>query len=511
MSPHLESAPNDIYLFSGFNISRTGLYFRLLPRDGSTASGKRHSLTVPVKLARPQNSLRKDHEDCKFAAATIQFLKDLAGIFGNDSVFVLSQDDKARVPLGLPAANKQGPILMSMDYKVTLPDHDWVIATRHKLIPSVYAGLEIRDGKVSYSGPTYIAIRSGKHDSSTAFTHAVDLNRLIQLNVFSSFSCNADGSVKPIWILLVDGGPDENPRYPKTLRYAVQHFVSNNLDAIFVATNAPHHSAFNPVERKMAPLSKDLCGIILPHDHYGTHLDKSGKTIDLGLEISNFGKAGDILASIWSQRVIDSFEVQAEYVNPPGNGADSMTGAGSTSGSRTYVTEAEPTYLTEEWKVRHVRQSNYLLQIVKCNDVACCEPPKTNMNRFLKGQFLPPPVKFLTTSSGIKLAAENQGIYFDLSSRLASDFLVPPNTPFDLYCPSLKASIHTKLCSVCGLYFVTKKALLSHKRIHTGGTLVEGHDEPDGQPPLINNNEESDIYQINNMSFWLKQPFIELV
>ena len=48
----------------------------------------------------------------------------------------LSQNDKARVPLGLPAARKQAPLLMHLDYKISLPDHDFVIASGHKLIPS---------------------------------------------------------------------------------------------------------------------------------------------------------------------------------------------------------------------------------------------------------------------------------------------------------------------------------------------------------------------------------------
>jgi len=51
---------------------------------------------------------------------------------------------------------------------------------QHKLIPSVYAGIRIMpDGlgnkeAVSYSGSTYIAIRSGKHSSSTAMSYGLD-------------------------------------------------------------------------------------------------------------------------------------------------------------------------------------------------------------------------------------------------------------------------------------------------------------------------------------------------
>ncbi|KZR97817.1 Uncharacterized protein APZ42_007100, partial [Daphnia magna] len=89
-----------------------------------------------------------------------------------------------------------------------------------------------------------------------------------------------------------DGGPDENPRYQKVIQIAIHHFVNHNLDGLFVATNAPGRSAFNRVERKMAPLSKELSGLILPHDHFGTHLDNSGRTIDDELEEKNFEHAG---------------------------------------------------------------------------------------------------------------------------------------------------------------------------------------------------------------------------
>ncbi len=55
---------------------------------------------------------------------------------GNECVFFLSQDDKARVPLGLTAANKQAPIVVGLEYRIRLPDHDFVVALRHKLIVS---------------------------------------------------------------------------------------------------------------------------------------------------------------------------------------------------------------------------------------------------------------------------------------------------------------------------------------------------------------------------------------
>lgn len=64
----------------------------------------------------------------------------------------------------------------------------------------------------------------------------------------------------------------------------------------------------------MAPLSKDLCGLILQHDYYGNHLNNRNETIDLVLEKKNFRKAGETLASIWSENVIDSYPVIAIFI-----------------------------------------------------------------------------------------------------------------------------------------------------------------------------------------------------
>lgn len=81
-----------------------------------------------------------------------------------------------------------------MEYRIRLPDHDWVIAERHKLIPSVYGAMRIEKGgvgrpdTVTYSGPTYIAIRSGKHSWSTAKTHHSDFNRILQFPEFADFA-----------------------------------------------------------------------------------------------------------------------------------------------------------------------------------------------------------------------------------------------------------------------------------------------------------------------------------
>lgn len=93
------------------------------------------------------------------------------------------------------------PMLMHLDYKVTLPDHDWMVAPRHKLIPSVYASIQVEDGKigdlksVTYSGPTYVSIRSAKHCSSTAASHAYDFQRLLSLESFKNLFYGTENKI----------------------------------------------------------------------------------------------------------------------------------------------------------------------------------------------------------------------------------------------------------------------------------------------------------------------------
>lgn len=142
----------------GYNISRSSLYTHLLPANIRRREGKSHIETVPVRLIRARNDLHKGHADTWFAKASIDHTMELASFMGPGSVMMLSLDDKSRVPLGITSAKVQQSILMHMEYRVKLPDHDFVVAEKHKLIPSVYAGLVIKPGgfgtksNVTYSG-----------------------------------------------------------------------------------------------------------------------------------------------------------------------------------------------------------------------------------------------------------------------------------------------------------------------------------------------------------------------
>ncbi|GBP88239.1 GA-binding protein subunit beta-1 [Eumeta japonica] len=265
----------------GFNLSRSATIFVFYLDVLLQFKEKKYIVTVPVKLARATNDEHKSHPDGKFCTASIRAIESLASMLGPAQVFFLSQDDKARIPIGKTAVEKQTPFLMHMEYRVRLPDYDWVVAEKHKLIPSVYAGIEIntdgmgRPEAVTYSGPTYVAIRSGKHSSSSARTrnHSIDLEHLMELTEFQSLAKTDYNGIKPVIMMTVDRGPDENPRFPQVIFHAISHFRKFDLDAIFIITNDPGRSCFNRVERRMAPLSHQLSGLVLPYDFFGNHLD----------------------------------------------------------------------------------------------------------------------------------------------------------------------------------------------------------------------------------------------
>jgi hypothetical protein len=257
----------------------------------------------------------------------------------------------------------------------------------------------------------------------------------------------------------------------------------------------------------MAPLSHDLAGLILPHDHYGSHLDSTGRTVNAELEKANFQKAGETLAAVWSETVIDGFSVHAKYIEPV-----------------TVASDTEVVSPTQQWLCDHVQQSQYCLQIIKCNDVSCCGQRRTNYNEAFPKRFIPPPVPFIHTDAGVVSAAvgSGDGIFGSLFHRIALSAIEPRHDykamPFDLYCPSVSGQIHKRVCFSCGKYFPSQVALKAHKEVHKE-SRHEASCEDDGDGvPAVDSNSASGSQQeetasangviiVRNLFTWLQSEF----
>ncbi|CAG8750725.1 10790_t:CDS:2, partial [Gigaspora rosea] len=165
--------------------------------------------------------------------------------------------------------------------------------------------------------------------------------------------------------------------------------------------------ASNTVERQMAPLSHDLARIILSHNTFGSHLDEQLKTANDELEKHNFKAAGEILASVWENTIIDK---------------------------------------------RHTIACRYITQIVKCNDTSCCKPFRSRILQLLPIRFFPPPILVQQKSHGICVASINASddtTHFSnfLLSTLMPGILIPPEMNlqhfhFDWYSPTIDKSIN---------------------------------------------------------------------
>ena len=273
-----------------------------------------------------------------------------------------------------------------------------------------------------------------------------------------------DGQVKPIILGFVDGGPDENPRYPKVIENAIDHFRKYNLDAFIVMTLASGMSAYNYVERRMAPLSKALAGILLPHDSFGNHLDSQNRTIDVELEKTNFRKAGEVLAEIWGELVMDGHPVLAEFAS--------------------LLLD-----VNHSWMTKHCRASQYMLQIVKCDDKFCCSEMRSSWKNVFPNRFLPAPVPTRLEKNG-RIIPEKKSVKAEdtfvenLWHRMAIDNLVAvtefKELPYDYYCPSVK-NVADRVCSSCGVYYPSKAAVDRHRR---GFGCVTKHKLPNQLIPV---------------------------
>src|SRR5205823_10564962 len=85
-----------------------------------------------------------EHCDEHYCLASVKRAKQFAVLFLTQSV-IISQDNKAKIPLGIPAVKRIFQTMQSSREPVTLPDYNFLIGMQQKLIPSVYLLINPRD------------------------------------------------------------------------------------------------------------------------------------------------------------------------------------------------------------------------------------------------------------------------------------------------------------------------------------------------------------------------------
>ena len=151
----------------------------------------------------------------------------------------------------------------------------------------------------------------------------------------------------------------------------------------------------------------------------------------LKLELKNFEHAGEILAEL---------------------------------GSKLNLGPSDITIIkSEEWKANHVRESQYILPIVKCTDTACCSPFQSPYLKIMKDRFLPPPLPVVFSSTGIEWAKDDtEATYLGnpLPKHVSAKF--PRGITYDYSCPLTKDVLMERVCTHGGLYFGSIKSKQNH-------------------------------------------------
>ena len=118
-------------------------------------------------------------------------------MFANMSV-IISQDDKAKVGLGIPAVDQIFQTLQSINEPVSVADHDFPIGCRQKLISSVYLIIKLNELKDELrTGQLIIFIRLQWPIGTSSLTHMQDLESLA-LNSQYDDVLKTNGQIRPI-------------------------------------------------------------------------------------------------------------------------------------------------------------------------------------------------------------------------------------------------------------------------------------------------------------------------
>jgi hypothetical protein len=136
-----------------------------------------------------------------------------------------------------------------------------------------------------------------------------------------------------------------------------------------------------------------------------------------------------------------------------------------------------------QWLGNHVRQSQYLLQIVKCHDHSCCKPFRSSMTSTLTTRFLPTVKPFVKTELGPKSiplldsCSKSGGLFRQLANH---------DKCFDRSCPSVQKDIAGRTCSKCSSYFSSKISKKRHQQ-QCGRNLLVINDDctVDDEPELL--------------------------
>ena len=88
----------------------------------------------------------QEHIDGYYCLTSIKYVRQFTSVFADASV-IISQDNKAKVSLGMPGVGQTFHTLQLVNKSVNVADHDFPTGYEQKLIPSIYLMITLSELK----------------------------------------------------------------------------------------------------------------------------------------------------------------------------------------------------------------------------------------------------------------------------------------------------------------------------------------------------------------------------
>lgn len=340
-----------------------------------------------MKWVLQRRTLRKQHIDQKYGAKIIKNVRHLAALVSEHALVVM-MDDKASVPIGPPgvpvgATRRQRHVLAPIDNLPDSADHDIVV---QHLTPSVSVLMKPPTDPMSkhwYAGSPMVTLKCAIFEHSNPFRHMTELSDRL----------DAEGHQESIIIGLTDGGGDRNTSHISVQLGYICFFLRHDLDFLCFARTPPYYSTLNPCERVMSTLNGALYGLALERDKLD--LDENivknlvSKAAWREAAVRHPNKDIPVLAKRSAQKVKD--ELNQRFSRLTYKGEKVLIGEAATNDEvekykqelkiffpnadvdikNISKQEAMKNQLLKEFYDKHIRVTQYMIQIKKCEDLDC--------------------------------------------------------------------------------------------------------------------------------------------
>ncbi|CAG8818546.1 23577_t:CDS:2, partial [Gigaspora margarita] len=205
----------------------------------------------PIQMMSVSRNEMKDYIDEHCCLSLVKSAQQFVTSFASHSVIIL-QDDKAKVPLGVPAVGWIFKTIQSDNEPVTIPDYDFPKGSIQKLIPSVYLIIDPEDSsEMLQKGQLSIFI------CTSSSTHMADILSLLE-NLDLDQTLKIENEFKPILVLLVDKQSAYNPvERNSNLELRNFNYASEKLRDLWQRNDIHGHKvAVNSIDYKINPFDE---------------------------------------------------------------------------------------------------------------------------------------------------------------------------------------------------------------------------------------------------------------